>query len=147
MVFRYSEWDGTQSIEPLDPDDLLDLLSRDLLEDGDLRRALERLLMRGARRGQDGRPQGMRDLMERLRQRREQQLSRYDLGSFMDEIDERLQDIVDQERAGIDRLRDSRRNDAAADADDARHGASSWRSASRTRWTRCRTTRRAGCSA
>ena len=31
---------------PLDPDDLLDLLSQDLLEDGDLRRALERLLMR-----------------------------------------------------------------------------------------------------
>ena len=86
MVFRYTQWDGTQSIESLDPDDLLDLLSQDLLEDGDLKRALERLLMRGARRDQDGRPQGMRDMMERLRQRREQATSQYDLGSFMDEI-------------------------------------------------------------
>ncbi|HEY7466361.1 MAG TPA: VWA domain-containing protein [Dehalococcoidia bacterium] len=116
MLFRYSEWDGTQSIPPLDPDDLLDLLSQDLLEDGDLRRALERLLMRGARRGQDGRPQGMRDLLERLRQRREQQLGQYDLGSFMDEINERLQDIVDQEREGIDRLREQAATNPDADA-------------------------------
>jgi len=115
MLFRYTQWDGTQSIAPLDPDDLLDLLSQDLLEDGDLRRALERLLMRGARRGQDGRPQGMRDLMERLRQRREQQLSQYDLGSFMDEINERLQEIVDQERSGIERMRQSAANDRDAE--------------------------------
>jgi uncharacterized protein with von Willebrand factor type A (vWA) domain len=115
MLFRYSEWDGTQSIPPLDPDDLLDLLSQDLLEDGDLRRALERLLMRGARRGQDGRPQGMRDLLERLRQRREQQLGQYDLGSFMDEINERLQDIVDQEREGIERLKEQAATNPDAD--------------------------------
>ncbi len=115
MVFRYTRWDGSQSIPPLDPDELLDLLSQDLLEDGDLRRALERLLMRGARRGQDGRPQGMRDMMERLRQRREQQLGQYDLGSFMDEINERLQDIVAQERSGIDRMRESAANDPDAD--------------------------------
>jgi uncharacterized protein with von Willebrand factor type A (vWA) domain len=115
MLFRYSEWDGTQSIPPLDPDDLLDLLSQDLLEDGDLRRALERLLMRGARRGQDGRPQGMRDLLERLRQRREEQLGQYDLGSFMDEINERLQDIVDQEREGIERLKEQAATNPDAD--------------------------------
>ena len=115
MVFRYTQWDGTQSIEPLDPDELLDLLSQDLLEDGDLRRALERLLMRGARRDQDGRPQGMRDMMERLRQRREQTTSRFDLGSFMDEINERLDEIVDQERGGIERMRQQAAEDPAAD--------------------------------
>src|SRR5438067_601727 len=105
MLFRYSEWDGSQSINPLSEDDLLDLISRDLIEEGDLRRALERLLMRGARRPNGGRMQGMRDLMERLRQRREDQLSRYDLSSFMEDIGERLDEIVDQERKGLDRLR------------------------------------------
>ncbi len=115
MFFRYTQWDGTQSIESLDPDDLLDLLSQDLLEDGDLKRALERLLMRGARRDQDGRPQGMRDMMERLRQRREQATSQYDLGSFMDEINERLEEIVEQERGGIERRRQQAADDPDAD--------------------------------
>ena len=84
MVFRYSQWNGTQTIPSLDPEELLDLLGRDLLEDGDLRRALERLLMRGANRSDRSRMPGMRDLLERLRQRREEQLSRYNLGSMLD---------------------------------------------------------------
>jgi uncharacterized protein with von Willebrand factor type A (vWA) domain len=116
MVFRYSQWDGTQEIEPLDPDELLDQISRDMLEDGDLRRALERLLMRGPMRRDGNRGQGMRDLMERLRQRRERQLSQHDLSGFMDDINERLGDIIEQERRGIERMRESAQN---PDADDA----------------------------
>ena len=107
MLFRYSSWDGTQAVDPLTPEDLIDLLSPDLLEEGDLRRALERLLMRGARfPGGDRRP-GVRDLIERLRQRREQQTSRFDLGSFMADIADRLQEVIEQEQRGVDRLRDS----------------------------------------
>ena len=52
MVFRYSAWDGTQSINPLDPDALLELLATDLLEEGDLASALQRFLMRGAGKGE-----------------------------------------------------------------------------------------------
>lgn len=106
MFYRYYDWDGSQSIDPLDPDQLLDLLSRDLLEDGDLRRALERLLMRGSNRQDGNRMPGMRELMERLRRQREDQLGRYDLGSMMDDIADRLQDIIDQEQRGVDRLRE-----------------------------------------
>ncbi len=114
MFYRYYEWDGSQTIEPLDPEQLLDLLGRDLLEDGDLRRALERLLMRGANRQDGQRTPGMRDLLERLRQRREEQLSRYNLGSMMDDIADRLQEVIDQEQRGIDRLREQG-NDPSAD--------------------------------
>ncbi|HWO73386.1 MAG TPA: VWA domain-containing protein [Dehalococcoidia bacterium] len=114
MNFRYSAWDGTQSIDPLDPDELLDLLSQDLLEDGDLRRALERLLMRGAGR-RDMRRMGVRDLLEQLRQRREQSLGRYDLGSLLEDINHRLEEIVEKERQGIERLRASAADDASAD--------------------------------
>src|SRR4051794_26226875 len=104
MLYRYSDWDGSQSIDPLSEDELLDLLSRDLLEEGDLRSALERLLMRGGRRPGGGRMQGMRDIMDQLRRRREDQLGRYDLSSFMDEIGWKLDDIIAREREGIDRL-------------------------------------------
>jgi uncharacterized protein with von Willebrand factor type A (vWA) domain len=114
MFYRYSTWDGSQTIPPLDPEELLDLLGRDLLEDGDLRRALERMLMRGANRNDRSRMPGMRDLLERLRQRREEQLSRYNLGSMLDDIADRLQEVMDLEQRGIDRLRDQA-NDANAD--------------------------------
>jgi hypothetical protein len=70
-------------------------------------------MMRGRRNSQG--PSGMRSLMERLRQRREQQLGRYDLSSFMEEIDQKLKDIVEQERGGIDRLRDSAGPQSGAD--------------------------------
>jgi uncharacterized protein with von Willebrand factor type A (vWA) domain len=116
MVFRYTRWDGSQSIEDLDADDLLDQISRDMLEDGDLRRALERLLMRGANRRDGQRGQGMRDMLDRLRQRRENELNRHDLSGVLDDINERLSDIIDQERGGIDRMRQSSQ-DPNADED------------------------------
>lgn len=103
MRYRYSEWDGTQEIRPLDADEVLDLLTNDLLEDGDLQRAIDRLMLQGGRRESGDRLQGLRDLLERLRQRRQEQLSRYDLDSSVAEIGERLRDIVAQERAGIER--------------------------------------------
>ena len=71
--------------------------------------------MRGASRS--GGPRGIRDFLEQLRQRREQQTGQYDLGSFMDEVRERLDEIVAQERQGIDRLRSPDRPDAPTDAE------------------------------
>jgi uncharacterized protein with von Willebrand factor type A (vWA) domain len=114
MLFRYSEWDGTQTIPPLDPDELLDLLSRDLIEEGDLRRALERLLMNGTRR--PGRPGGMRNLFERLRDLRSQQLNRNDFGSVLEDINERLEEIVDREREAVEQL-GTQANSPSADPD------------------------------
>ena len=104
--YRYSAWDGTQEIEPLDPEELLDLLADDLLEEPDLRRALDRLMMRGGQRPSGDRLQGLRDLIEQLRQKRQEQLNRFNLDSSMDNLGEQLRDIVQQERAGIDRRQD-----------------------------------------
>jgi uncharacterized protein with von Willebrand factor type A (vWA) domain len=111
--YTYSGWDGTQQINPLDPDELLDLLAEDLFQDGDLRSALERLTMRGARRPQGDRLQGLRDLLEQLRSRRRDQLTHYNLDSSLENIREKLQDIVEKERAGIEkRLQDAEQSDA-----------------------------------
>ena len=40
--------------------------------------------------------------MQRVRQQRQEQLNRYDLGSIFEDIRNRLQDIVETEREGID---------------------------------------------
>ena len=113
MRYRYSEWDGTQEIRPLDADEVLDMIAGDLLEESDLRRALDRLMMSGGRRPEGDRLQGMRDLLERLRAMRQEQLNRHNLESPFDNIGERLRDIVDQERAGLQRRLDEA---AASDA-------------------------------
>ncbi|MDQ3855601.1 MAG: VWA domain-containing protein [Chloroflexota bacterium] len=101
MRFRYSRWDDTQQLEDLSADDLLDALSEELLADGDLLSALRRMYRWGDEGRLDNRIQGLNDLIERLRQQRQRELATHDLGSVLDEIRERLRDIVDTEREGI----------------------------------------------
>jgi uncharacterized protein with von Willebrand factor type A (vWA) domain len=113
MHFRYSRWDGTQEIDPLDPEELLEMLSDDLLEDGDLRRALERLMTRGGRRPEGNRFQGLRDLLEQLRARRQEQLSRYNMNSPLDQIGDKLREIVEMERQGIEQREQGARESGA----------------------------------
>ena len=102
-TYRYSRWDGTQQLFDLDEDEIIDMLSDDIMEHGDVDRALRGLFQRGMRGEQGERVGGLRDLLERLRQQRRQQLERYNLDSLMDDVKERLRDIVETERAGIDR--------------------------------------------
>ena len=107
--FRYSRWDGTQVGFDLDADALLEEMTDDLLYHGDLNAALRRMLQQGFqdREGRD--IQGMREMLEKLRERRREQLDRYDLGGVYEEIAERLDEIVEHEREGIDRRLDDAR--------------------------------------
>ena len=98
---RYSRWDGTQQVNDLSADDLMRAMSDELVRDGDLMNALRRLFWEGVDRPDNDRLPGLRDLMNRVRQARQEQMQRYDLGSMLDDIRERLQDVVDTERAGI----------------------------------------------
>src|SRR6266567_1876285 len=107
--FRYSRWDGTQSGFDLDADALLEEMSDDLLYHGDLNAALRRLLQQGFRDRNDEQLMGLRDMLEKLRQRRREELERRDLGGVYDDIAEKLQEVVEQERAGIDRRLDEAR--------------------------------------
>ena len=100
--FRYSMWDGTQKVADLDPDQILDNLSDDLMNFGDLQHALRNLLQRGMRNPQGDRTQGLRDLLQQLRQQRRQQLDRFDLGSIFDQLREQLDEILDMERNTLD---------------------------------------------
>jgi uncharacterized protein with von Willebrand factor type A (vWA) domain len=102
-IYRYSEWDGSQEIPPLDPDQVLENLTDDLMNFGDLQHALRNLLQRGMRNPMGQRLQGLRDLLQQLRQQRRQMLDRYNLSSVFDDIKNRLNEIVQMERETIDR--------------------------------------------
>lgn len=100
--FGYSRWDGSQKIDGLDADDILNALSDDYLEDGNLQKALKRLMQDGIK-GQDGRRMmGLREMMERMRNARKEQLNRYNMASgVMDDLRQKLEEIKQLEREGI----------------------------------------------
>src|SRR5205823_14693102 len=102
-----SRWDGTQNIEGLDADDILKALSDDYMESGNLQQALKRLMQEGIR-SEDGRQaMGLRELMERMRNMRNQQLNRYNMASgVMDDLREKLEEIKSLEREGIQKRLD-----------------------------------------
>ena len=107
--YQYSRWDGTQVGFELDADDILAEMTDDLLYHGDLNAALRRLLQTGFKDRNQERIAGMRELMERLRRRRRDELERYDLGGVYDDIAQQLREVLDMERAGLDQLVDEAR--------------------------------------
>src|SRR5207248_3371299 len=102
--FRYSRWDGTQVGFELDADDVLSEITDDLLYHGDLNAALRRMLQSGFRDRNGERAAGIRELLEKLRRRRRDELERYDLGGVYDDIAQELREVIEQERGGIDEL-------------------------------------------
>ena len=72
LRYRYSRWDGTQDVPELDPDEVLAGLTDDLMNFGDLQHALRNLMQRGMRSPDGMRTQGLRDLLQQLRQQRRQ---------------------------------------------------------------------------
>jgi uncharacterized protein with von Willebrand factor type A (vWA) domain len=97
---RYSRWDGTQKID-LDADDLMAAMADDLLHDGDPWRAMRRLMQQGARKPEGGRMPGLKDLLEKLRRQKQERMQRYDLGSSLDDIKKKLEDVIQTEREGV----------------------------------------------
>jgi len=115
-AFQYSRWDGSQRGFDIDADSLLEEMSDDLLYHGDLNAALRRLMQQGFQDRDGEQLMGMREMLERLRQRRRQELESRDLGGVYDDIAEKLQEVVEQEREGIER----RVNEAHASGDQRR---------------------------
>src|SRR5438128_2844808 len=107
MLIRYSRWDGSQAVPDLDADDLLSAMADDLMLDGDPWRALRRLFQQGLQHPEGQRTPGLQDLLKQLRQRRQQQLDRYDLGSALEDIKKKLADIIQKEDRKSTRLNSS----------------------------------------
>jgi len=110
MLFRYSRWDGTQNVPDFSADDVLDDIADDILGYGDLKTALQRLMNQGLKPPQGERTPGLRDLLDKLRQRRQQRLKDHDLGSAVEDIERKLEQVVQTERKAIeDRLQKAER--------------------------------------
>jgi uncharacterized protein with von Willebrand factor type A (vWA) domain len=112
---RFARWDGTQTIPALDADEILDALADDVMAEGDLAEALRRLMERGWRGSDPTRPDlpGLEELRERLRRQREELQERYQLRDVLADVRQELDEIVADERAGIER----RLDEAAAPPD------------------------------
>jgi len=110
VLFRYSRWDGTQSVPDFSADDVLDDIADDVLGYGDLKTALQRLMNQGLKPPEGQRTPGLRDLLEKLRQRKQQRLQQHDLGSAVEDIEKKLEQVVQTERKAIeDRLQGDER--------------------------------------
>jgi uncharacterized protein with von Willebrand factor type A (vWA) domain len=103
LRFRYSMWDGTQEVPPLEADAILDNLTDDLMNFGDLQHALRNMMQRGMKNPMGDRMNGLRDLLQQLRQQRRQQLDKFDLSSIFDDIKKKLEEIVNMERETLER--------------------------------------------
>ena len=101
-TYRYSHWDGTQQIFEIDADALMDQLSEELLKQGDMMKALRELFRNGARDQNGQQLTSLKDLIDQLKNRRREQLQQYNMDSVVDDLKERLEDIVRTEREGID---------------------------------------------
>ena len=108
--FTYSRWDGTQQIPDLDADALLRAMGDELIEHGDPNAALRRMLHQGME--VDGtRLEGIREMLRKLRERRQERLEQHDLGGVYDEISEALDEVVTTERASLDELSEAQGDD------------------------------------
>ena len=113
---RFSQWDGSQKL-PLDPDEIMAALADDLIEYGDLRWAMRNLMSKGMQIPDGGYMQGLRDMLKELRERKRQQLERFDLSSIFEDFRERLDEILQMERSRIDEWLNGEQPDDAGGPD------------------------------
>ena len=116
--YRYSQWDGTQQIFDMDADELMDRLSDETLRQGDVMQALRELLKQGFQNKDGQQLAGLQDLMDQLKNQRRQQLQQYNMDSVIDDLRERLQDVIKTEREGIDRRLEQARQQMSQASDE-----------------------------
>jgi uncharacterized protein with von Willebrand factor type A (vWA) domain len=126
--FIYSRWDGTQTGFEFDADAAFDELTDELLYHGDVNAALRRMMQDGLTDQNGEQLEGLRELLEQLREQRQERLENSDLGGVYDEVKAALDDIIDEERHAVDNARrdamnsgDERRAENAQAAADERN--------------------------
>ena len=102
--FNYSRWDGTQQGFEFDAQSLIDELTDDLVHHGDVNAALRKLMQDGMRNERGESLMGLREMMQKLREKRNEIKDRGDLGGVYKEIADELDDLVDEERHAIEQV-------------------------------------------
>ncbi len=119
-TYRYSRWDGTQEIFDVDANDLMDQLSEELLKQGDVMRALREMFRNGVQNQEGRQMTGLRELMERLKNQRRQQLQQHNMDSVVDDLTRQLEEILQTERQGIRQRLDDAREQVESTPDEDR---------------------------
>ena len=145
-TFRYSRWDGSQQLPAFDADDVLDALRRHPGRGRRRRGASAADAARPARHPRRRHP-GARRSWSGSAAQRQAELERANLDGVLDDVDRRLEEILETERQGIaERVKaaEQRALDAPPGAD---QDAPAWpsrsrgeRAPARERLTRCRRT-------
>ena len=104
-LFVYSRWDGSQDVFPVHEEDVLEQLAENMMPHGDVSAALRSMSQRGLRGRNGEHLKGLQDMVQRLRQRRQEFLDRYNLNDILERVREELSEIKGLERQGIDERR------------------------------------------
>ena len=122
--FTYSRWDGTQSGFSMEADEVLGELTDDLLFHGDINAALRRMMREGMQDADGNRIEGLREMMDKIRQRKKEIEESGDLGGVYSEIADALRDIIDEERHAVENsVRDAESSGDERRAQNARDAA------------------------
>ena len=98
----YSRWDGTQERYSLEAEAALDELSRYLMEGLDVGQSLDWMRIQGFElAGTEFRVMGLEELIQELRQKARELLSRYNMEETFDEHGARLDEILDREQSAV----------------------------------------------
>ena len=139
VTIRYTQWDGTQKLK-LDADKVFEKLAEYLSYTDDVRQAMDWMMRQGM--DFDGvRVMGLDEFIEQLRQEMRQRYRDFNLKNALSEMEQKLEDILNQERQTLERSQGQetrRRGQRARDFADAasacpRRSASSKATTSRTR--------------
>jgi uncharacterized protein with von Willebrand factor type A (vWA) domain len=110
LVLRYTEWDGTQRVR-LDAERIFERLADYLSYTDDVEQALDWLTRNGLDLD-DVHVMGLDEFLEMLREEMRRRQRQFNLDHSLDDLRQRLDDIVEQERDGLDDLADATRRDA-----------------------------------
>ncbi|MBI2962590.1 MAG: VWA domain-containing protein [Deltaproteobacteria bacterium] len=97
---RYTRWDGSQRIQ-LTPSQVFEKLSEYLSFTDDLQQAMDWLLRQGLE-WEGARVVGLDDLLEQLREEMRKRYREYNLDHALDEIRQKLGEVLDLERSALE---------------------------------------------
>jgi len=102
-IIRYTLWDGSQQLR-LDADKVFEKLAEYMSYTDDARQALDWMMRQGVD-FEGTRVMGLDEFVEQLRQEMRQRYRDFNLRESLSEMEQKLQDILDRERAKLDSLK------------------------------------------
>ncbi|MEJ7837944.1 MAG: hypothetical protein WKF81_03965, partial [Thermomicrobiales bacterium] len=100
--YSYRQRDHSDD-EAFDAEEIMDAISEDLLRDGNVDLALQKAFRWGFQTRDGNHIGGMRELLEKLRQQRQEMIDQHNFGGMFDDLRKELDDIVALESGTLDR--------------------------------------------